>query len=113
MSVFFIFLTIDHIGQCGGKEKTSTSVRISTSYSDDESCDQHNEIFYTFMYHGCNNETTSYNVFYIIRDFYSICREKYQIKITERTIQGVPEITTQKFFRISLLFHLTLSTIFF
>ncbi len=28
-------------------------------------------------------------------------------------VQGVPEITPQMFFRISLLFHLILSTIFF
>ncbi len=79
--------TIDHIGECGGKEKTSTSVRISTRYSNDESCKQHNEIFYTCIYHGCNNETTSYNVFYIICDSYSICRGKYEtINVMERTI---------------------------
>jgi hypothetical protein len=78
---------IDHISECGGKEKTSTSVRISTSYFGDESCDQHNEIFYTCMYHGCNNETTSYNVFYIIRDSYSICRGRYEtINVTKRTL---------------------------
>jgi hypothetical protein len=39
------------------------------------------------MYHGCNNETISYSVFYIVRDFYNICRGKYEtINVTERTI---------------------------
>ncbi len=51
-----MFLTINHNGQCASREKTSTSVRISTSYSD-ESCDQHNQIFYIRMYHGWNNQT--------------------------------------------------------
>jgi hypothetical protein len=39
------------------------------------------------MYHGCNNETISYSVFYIVHDFYNICRGKYEtINVTERTI---------------------------
>ncbi len=68
-------------------------------------------------------ENRSFSFFFFERDIVplktekreSVCRmnEVAQVgKVQQEYIQGVPEITSQKFFRISLLSHSTLSTIF-
>jgi hypothetical protein len=59
--------------QCGAKDKRSTIVRITTSYSDYKKCELQYNIFYTCMYHGCNNKTIVYNVFNITYTFYKSC----------------------------------------
>ena len=91
MGFYFMYQTFDHNVMCAAKDKQTTSVRISTGYSDEGNCEQHEEIFYTCMYHGCNSETTSENILNSIRKSYSICRERY-VNITRRT---TPTTTTE------------------
>ncbi len=94
MRTFIPFKPSNDDAQCGGKGKKSIIVRITTYYSDYGSCDLKHNIFYTCMYNGCNNETTSSNLVNITQTSYDVCKIVYGENIIS-TITDINYFTVQ------------------
>jgi hypothetical protein len=91
-----------NIDQCGGKERKSTIVRITTTYSDYQSCDFERKIFYTCMYDRCNNKTIANSVSNIAFKFHKSCMMDYEENInkhsTSTTISSIDTIMFNRSF---------------
>ncbi|UJR18913.1 hypothetical protein I4U23_022041 [Adineta vaga] len=65
-------LTPNYGGGCGSKEKTKTTVKITSIPSKHEYYGLQHQVFYTCMFNGCNNITLGYNVLYVIHKLHNV-----------------------------------------
>ncbi len=86
-------------GGCANKYRNSTITRIITNPNESDRTVRH-DIYYTCMFHGCNNVTTAYNLINIVNTSYDVNKIIYGEKIDNDTLSNI--ITKPYFSRISL-----------